>query len=76
MTSGPKVVSVPQAALMLGIGRGLAYELCRTGELPHLRLGRRLVIPIAALDRMLAEANKWQGADQRINAENLRRNSL
>ena len=70
MTSGPKVVSVPQAALMLGIGRGLAYELCRTGVMPHLRLGRRIVVPMAALDQMLSEANTRQCEGNRIHSKN------
>ncbi|MBU2009194.1 MAG: helix-turn-helix domain-containing protein [Chloroflexi bacterium] len=49
-------VTVPEAARLLGIGRGLAYELARLGELPCLRFGRRLVIPRAALTEMLASA--------------------
>ena len=57
MTVEPKVVSVPNAAVILGIGRNHAYELCRTGELPHIRLGRRIVVPVVALDRLLAEAH-------------------
>lgn len=51
----PKVVSVPTAAIMLGVGRNYAYELCRTNRLPHIKLGRRIVIPKAALDKLLAE---------------------
>ena len=39
------VVSVEEAAGLLGISRGLAYELVRRGELPSIRLGRRLVVP-------------------------------
>ena len=61
MTVEPKVVSVPNAAVILGIGRNHAYELCRTGVLPHIRLGRRIVVPAAALDRLLAEAVQEKG---------------
>lgn len=39
------VVSVEEAAVLLGISRGLAYELVRRGEIPSIRLGRRLVVP-------------------------------
>ena len=46
--------TVPEVARLLGIGRGLAYELVQQGRLPALRLGRRLVVPRAALTRMLA----------------------
>jgi hypothetical protein len=33
----------------------LAYELARTGELPTIRLGRRLVVPRRALQRLLGD---------------------
>jgi len=46
-------MSVPEAAAMLGISRNLAYELARRHELPAVRLGRRLVVPMAALANML-----------------------
>ena len=42
-------VSVTEAAGMLGISRGLAYELIHRGELPVIQLGRRLVVPILSL---------------------------
>jgi len=47
-------LSVEEAAHVLGIGRGLAYELARTGQLPVVRLGRRMVVPRAQLEAMLA----------------------
>jgi excisionase family DNA binding protein len=47
-------LTVEEAARALGIGRSLAYELARRGELPTLRLGRRLLVSKAALDRMLS----------------------
>jgi excisionase family DNA binding protein len=46
-------MSVTEAAAMLGIGRTLAYELARTGDLPTIRLGRRLVVLRRALQRLL-----------------------
>lgn len=46
-------LSVPEAAIILGISRGLAYQLARSGELPTLRFGRRLLISKATLERML-----------------------
>jgi excisionase family DNA binding protein len=46
-------LSVTEAAEALGISRSYAYELIHAGTLPHLRLGRRIVIPISALDKML-----------------------
>lgn len=58
MSEGRLVVSVTEAADLLGISRGLAYELARAGELPSLRLGRRLVVPRAALLTWLERAAK------------------
>jgi excisionase family DNA binding protein len=46
---------VPEAARILGIGRSAAYEAVRRGEIPSIRLGKRLVVPRAALERMLLE---------------------
>jgi excisionase family DNA binding protein len=41
---------VEEAAALLGIGRGLAYELARRGELPGvIRLGRRYVVSVPSL---------------------------
>lgn len=46
-------LAVPQAADVLGISRDLAYELIARGELPSLRLGRRVVVPRRALERFI-----------------------
>ena len=46
-------VTVAQAGVMLGISRTSAYERVRHGEIPTVRLGRRLVVPIAQLMGML-----------------------
>jgi excisionase family DNA binding protein len=46
-------ISVSDAAVLLGISRNGAYEAARTGQLPTLRLGRRLLVPVPALLRML-----------------------
>jgi excisionase family DNA binding protein len=51
--SGRLTLTVEQAAVLLGISRGLAYELVARGELPSLRLGRRIVVPRKALDELL-----------------------
>ena len=48
-------ITVPEAAEMLGISRNFAYDLVKQGKLPAIRFGKRLLIPRAALDRMLEE---------------------
>jgi excisionase family DNA binding protein len=47
-------MSVEEAAAYLGIGRSAAYGACREGRIPVIRLGRRILVARAALDRMLA----------------------
>jgi excisionase family DNA binding protein len=46
-------MTVPEVARTLGISRGLAYEMARTGKLPTLRFGKRLVVPKKAVQDML-----------------------
>jgi excisionase family DNA binding protein len=41
----PLVYTVPEAAQLLRISRAFAYELVARGELPVIRLGRRVVVP-------------------------------
>ncbi len=52
--------TVEEAAAILGISRPSAYEAARLGEIPTIRLGRRILVPLAALQKMLAAAG--QGA--------------
>ncbi len=47
------VYSVAEAGKRLGLSRGLMYEAIRTGQIPSVRIGRRILIPCAALDRLL-----------------------
>jgi len=38
---------------MLGVSRAFAYELVARGELPTIRLGRRVMVPKVALLAMV-----------------------
>ena len=49
-------MSVEEASEALGISRSLAYELVRRGALPSLRLGRRIVVPVRALEELVDHA--------------------
>lgn len=49
----PEVMTVEQAARYLGIGRNAAYEAARSGELPALRIGRRVLVSRLALERTM-----------------------
>jgi excisionase family DNA binding protein len=46
-------VTVDEASELLGISKWLGYEMVAQGKLPALRLGRRLIIPLSALERLL-----------------------
>jgi len=50
------VVTVVEAAYLLNISRAFAYELVARGELPAIRLGRRIVIPRVGLEQLLRPA--------------------
>jgi len=49
----PLVLTVEQARKLLGLSRGLMYQAINNGQIPSLRIGRRILIPCAALDRLL-----------------------
>jgi len=46
-------VTVPEAAKLLGVGRNGAYEAIRRGEIPSIKIGKRILVPVAARERML-----------------------
>lgn len=50
------LIDVPEAASWLGIGRTACYEAIRRGEIPHLRLGRRIFVPTAAIRALVGLA--------------------
>jgi len=53
-TDARRTLDVPEVAKLLGIGRDTAYEAVASGEIPSIRLGRRIVVPEAALERLLS----------------------
>jgi excisionase family DNA binding protein len=58
MGSGPNdnlVLSVEEAGKMLQLSRPSAYLAVKRGQIPVIRVGRRVLVPRIALERMLAE---------------------
>ena len=47
-------LTVEEAARVLGIGRNLCYDRVKTGEIPVIKIGRRLLVPRSALEKLLA----------------------
>lgn len=50
-----QTISVELAAALLGVGRTTLYQAIRRGELPVLRIGRRVVVRRATVARLLAD---------------------
>lgn len=46
--------SIEETAAALGIGRTAAYAAAVRGDIPTLQVGRRRLVPIAALEALLA----------------------
>ncbi len=54
-----KTISVPEAGrIYLGIGRDASYEAARTGQIPVIKIGKLLRVPIIAIERLLEEAGR------------------
>ena len=54
-TENRKVISVVEAGRVLGLGRSAAYAAASRGQIPTLRFGRKLVVPVAELERLVGE---------------------
>ncbi|MCJ2082771.1 helix-turn-helix domain-containing protein [Methylobacterium sp. J-090] len=59
MASGPadgtkrRTMSVEEAGRQLGLSRNSAYQAAGRGEIPTIKIGRRLLVPIVALERLI-----------------------
>lgn len=51
---GRLTITVEQAGKLLGISRASAYQAAARGDLPVVRLGHRLLVSVAGLERLLA----------------------
>ena len=57
MAEQPLTLSVEEAGRMLGVSRGVAYEAVRRGQIPSIRVCRRILIPRHKLEAMLGLEN-------------------
>jgi excisionase family DNA binding protein len=60
--------TVEEAGDLLGISRGSAYNLVRTGQIPALRMGRRLLVSRVVLEELLGHAPPPPEVRSRANA--------
>lgn len=46
----PRLIAVEEAADLLGVGRTAAYGLIANGALKSLKIGKRRLVPISAIE--------------------------
>ena len=57
-----KTLSVPDAGrLYFGLGRNGSYDAARRGDIPTIRVGRLLRVPVAAMEEKLLHATVQRG---------------
>lgn len=53
----PKTLSVPAAGKkFFNLGRNASYDAARRGQIPTIRIGGRIFVPVAPLERMIDQA--------------------
>lgn len=62
---GRLTCTVPEAGALLGIGRDSAYAAAERGEIPCIRIGRRLVVPVGRLLELLGVSTE---SEDRVSA--------
>jgi hypothetical protein len=56
-TGAHKTITVPDAGrIYYGIGRNAAYAAAARGDIPTIKVGRLLRVPVAAMERRLEQA--------------------
>lgn len=59
MTDKPLTTSVPEAGKRyFGLSRNASYDAAARGEIPTIKIGRLLRVPVRAMERMLDNASK------------------
>ena len=51
-------LTISETAKLPGLGRNSCYEAARRGDIPTVIIGRRILVPVVALERMLAETGR------------------
>lgn len=61
-TDVPNVLTVTEAAELLGLSRSAAYRAAQRGDFPTLRFGSRVLVPTAPLLALLglADDTPWR----------------
>ncbi len=62
-TIEPLLVSIDEAASIVGLGRSKLYELIRDGRIPVVHIGRAVRVPVAALHRFVGQMLADEGEE-------------
>jgi excisionase family DNA binding protein len=57
-TIRPLTFTVVETAKLLGLGRNQTYEAVQRGEIPSIRIGKRILIPRIGLETLLAHERR------------------
>ena len=57
-------LTAKETAKLLGLSKASVYNGILAGQIPHISIGRRKIIPKAAIEKMLAEAGNKTGVGQ------------
>ena len=61
--AAPAALGVSEVAELLGVHRSSVYRALRAGELRSVRFGGRVLVPVAAIERLLGERLPSEGPD-------------
>ncbi len=64
MTREKATLTIPEAAERLGISRNGAYEAAKRGEIPTIKIGRLVLVPRVAFDRLVSGDWPLRGGPQ------------
>lgn len=53
LINGRAAVTIEEVAALLGLGRTAAFEAAKRGEIPTIRVGRKVLVPVEPLVRLL-----------------------
>jgi excisionase family DNA binding protein len=59
------LLRIPEVMTLLGLGRTKIYELIGSGDLPVIRVGKAVRIPVAALEKWV-EQRQHQEEDRSV----------
>ena len=60
MENTKAVLTVNEVAQLLRISRNLAYQGIIRGEIPHIKIGKRILVPRIALEKKLNDSQATQ----------------